>query len=121
MALPDEGKLALEWIMNEGHFDEIRKKVVENMRQNENLKQFTMQLLDESKTLTHHELTESNRKKILDELRKELEDKILDKACSTAFGLMGDPNNELCRLINEKVHEALCVVHENQARRGGPA
>ncbi|KAG1669563.1 hypothetical protein FOA52_006336 [Chlamydomonas sp. UWO 241] len=125
--------------MNEGHFDDIRKKVIDSLRHNESLKQFTMKLLDESDTLAAADLsTNANRKKILDDLRKELEDKVLDAACKEAWGVMttgedsgagggaaggGDmslgasssSSSSIACLIDEKVHEALCVLHEKRA------
>ncbi len=48
-------------------------QVVESLRNNEDLKSYTMKLLDESEALSHEDLTPGNKKKILDDLRKELE------------------------------------------------
>lgn len=43
------------------------------MRNNEDLRSYTTQLLEESDTLSQTEVTPGNKKKILDDLRKELE------------------------------------------------
>ena len=42
-------------------------------------------------------------------------DKLLDQACTTAWALMSDPHQEVGALVEEKVHEALCVIYEKRA------
>eukprot|EP00798_Chlamydomonas_sp_ICE-L_P030710 gene30710-35738_t len=120
-AVPDEGQEVLDCIMAAGHFDEIRKEVTEQLRQNEDLKEFTMTLLEDSTTLAENaDYKPERKKKVLEELRKELEEKLLDRASKAAWATM-DPNSPVGKTIEQKVCEALTEIYKKRSQEQSQA
>mmetsp|Transcript_36023 Transcript_36023/g.80179 ORF Transcript_36023/g.80179 Transcript_36023/m.80179 type:complete len:193 (+) Transcript_36023:100-678(+) len=117
MSVTEQQKKVLSMIMEKGHFDEIRKKAVEHLRQNEELKRHTLSLIEDSAAVSNADLSSVPKKKLLEELRKELEDTLIDKASKLANAMMNSPDNEVGRLVQQRVHEALCEVVSEEAQQ----
>mmetsp|Transcript_18840 Transcript_18840/g.32177 ORF Transcript_18840/g.32177 Transcript_18840/m.32177 type:complete len:204 (-) Transcript_18840:550-1161(-) len=116
-SLPSEGQEVMEWIKAEGHFDELRKKALDHLKNSEELGSELLKMLDNSKTLRPYQdgsLDRSNRKKVMEELRKELEKQLMDKAVDAVQPLIMRKEGEMFKLIQEKVHAALCAVYDKK-------
>lgn len=69
------------------------------------LRHFTTKLLEESSTIETLDMTNANKKRILDDLRHELGDKLLEKANEVAWKVMAE--GAMSQAIDERVHQAL--------------
>ena len=82
------------------------------------LRQFTSKLLDESSTIEALDMSNANKKRLLDDLRHELGDKLLEKANEVAWQVLSE--GAMSRAIDERVHQALeDRSQQNRHRREG--
>ncbi|KAL6761599.1 hypothetical protein V8C86DRAFT_2532241 [Haematococcus lacustris] len=107
----------LESIRNEGHFDTLRKTVLEQLRQHEGLKAGILELLDSSRALQEAQgrpLTPANKKRLLDELRKEKEKELLELASRSVWSLISSSEGVVAQQLQDTVHQALCEVYQQK-------
>ncbi|CAL8464308.1 g3843 [Coccomyxa elongata] len=113
--MDDDSEAVLKKIMDDGTFDELRQKLVEHLKKNEELQQFTQDKVLNSKTLQAESARKMSKKDLFDNLRKELENTVLEQALKATWAVLGDDAIGMPKLIDTKVHEALCAVHEERA------
>ncbi|BDA49820.1 hypothetical protein COCOBI_14-4400 [Coccomyxa sp. Obi] len=111
----DDSEAVLKKIMDDGTFDELRQKLVEHLKKNEELQHFTQEKVLNSKTLQAESARKMSKKDLFDNLRKELENTVLEQALQATWEVLGDKAIGMPELIDTKVHEALCAVHEERA------
>lgn len=116
----EDGKLVLQKIIESGMFDEIRHKVVDELKKDDSLRKAVQHAVDTSKTLATADVHRTTKKALLEALRKELETGLLEKASSVAWGIMTDEQYEVKALLEEKVREALITIHQQQLQSKAP-
>eukprot|EP00850_Spirogloea_muscicola_P015636 SM000122S25743 [mRNA] locus=s122:69802:70399:+ [translate_table: standard] len=60
-------------LMNDGTFDSLRAKVTAQLRQNEELQQYTVELVERSETLHAPSAEQSSRRDLFEALKREVE------------------------------------------------
>mmetsp|Transcript_12724 Transcript_12724/g.34687 ORF Transcript_12724/g.34687 Transcript_12724/m.34687 type:complete len:132 (+) Transcript_12724:2420-2815(+) len=110
----DDAKAVLNWAMDTGSFDELRKLLLDQLRNDEGLKQYSLELLEGSKTLENVEWQNTRNKKTFDDLKKEIEEKLMAKASATVWSLMDAKDSNTSKLIEARVHEGLCTIYEER-------
>lgn len=114
----------LDQLRNDGTFDEIKRKVVDELRQQEHLRRASVQLVEASHAMREvGDPQKANRRQLVDRARREVEQKLLAEVSKAAWSLMDRKDGPINQLIGQKVHEALCVVHDDQGKQqaAGPA
>ncbi|KAK9905040.1 hypothetical protein WJX75_008393 [Coccomyxa subellipsoidea] len=113
--MDDDGEAVLKRIMDDGTFDNLRMKVVAQLKKNEELKKFTEEKVLNSKTLQTESARKMQKPELFQKLRKELENAVLEQALKATWEILSDESVGMPELIETKVHEALCSVHEERA------
>lgn len=67
---PDQ---VLKSLMNDGHFDDLRVKILNQLKQNEEIRKYTSMLVEQSKVLNTPGAESKNRRELFEALRRELE------------------------------------------------
>ncbi|CAL5220592.1 g2632 [Coccomyxa viridis] len=115
--MENDSELVLERIMEDGTFDELRKKIVERVKQDEELNAFIEEAVFNSKALASTKADSKGRQgDVYNSVRKEIESKALDRALQTTWKVLQDEQTGLSATIEQKVHEALCVIYEQRAK-----
>ncbi|KAJ8620477.1 hypothetical protein MRB53_029006 [Persea americana] len=97
----------LESLMNDGTIDAIRLKIINQLKANEELKNNTITMVEQSKVLNTPGAERQTKRELFDSLRRELETPVLEKASKSVWELILD-NNGLGREINEMVEKVYC-------------
>lgn len=107
-------------IKQNGTFDEIRLRINDELKNSKALQAFVQEKVDNSKTLNSLDASRTqNKKQVLEALKKELELTLLAEAARCAYEISSSENTAVCKLIDSKVHEALCDVYEERRRLSG--
>lgn len=94
----------LESLMNDGTIDAIRLKIVNQLKANEELKNYTISMVEQSKVLNTPGAEKQTKRELFDALRQELESSVLEKASRAVWELILD-NNNLGKEISETVEK----------------
>ncbi|KAJ0980594.1 hypothetical protein J5N97_008849 [Dioscorea zingiberensis] len=97
----------LESLMNDGTIDAIRLKIINQLKANEELKNNTIAMVEQSKVLNTPGAEKQTKRELFDALRRELEAPALEKASKAVWDLILD-NNGLGKEINETVEGVFC-------------
>ncbi|KAG0571995.1 hypothetical protein KC19_VG060100 [Ceratodon purpureus] len=90
MGSPVSPEQVLKTLMNDGHFDSLRIKILNQLKQSEEIKNYTSTLVASSKVLNTPGAENKSRKELFEALRKELEEPVLEKASVAAWGIILD-------------------------------
>lgn len=97
----------LESLMNDGTIDALRLKIINQLKANEELKNTTIRMAEQSKVLNMPGAEKQTKRELFDALRQELEGPVLEKASKSVWELMLD-NNGLGKEISETVERVFC-------------
>ncbi|XP_062116014.1 uncharacterized protein LOC133830115 [Humulus lupulus] len=97
----------LEMLMNDGTIDSLRLKIINQLKANEELKNTTIKMAEQSKVLNTPGAEKQTKRELFDALRQELETPVLEKASKSVWDLILD-NNGLGKEISETVERVFC-------------
>ncbi|OAY69133.1 hypothetical protein ACMD2_02421 [Ananas comosus] len=97
----------LESLMNDGTIDAIRMKIIAQLKANEDMKKNTMMMVEQSKVLNTPGAEKKTKRELFDELRRELETSVLEKASKAVWELILDSSG-LGKEITETVEKVYC-------------
>ncbi|XP_044482934.1 uncharacterized protein LOC123209178 [Mangifera indica] len=97
----------LESLMNDGTFDSLRLKIINQLKANEELKSTTIKMAEQSKVLNTPGAEKQTKRELFDALRQELEAPVLEKASKSVWELILDSNG-LGKEISETVEKVFC-------------
>ncbi|KAL3538264.1 hypothetical protein ACH5RR_001630 [Cinchona calisaya] len=97
----------LESLMNDGTVDAIRLKIITQLKANEELKNTTIKMVEQSKVLNTPGAEKQTKRELFDALRQELETSVLEKASKSVWELILD-NNGIGKELNETVERVFC-------------
>ncbi|CAA7388519.1 unnamed protein product [Spirodela intermedia] len=83
----------LESLMNDGTVDSIRLKIINQLKANEELKNYTISMVERSKVLNTPGAEKQTKRELFDALRQELETSVLEKASRAVWELILDDKN----------------------------
>ncbi|KMZ66900.1 hypothetical protein ZOSMA_283G00230 [Zostera marina] len=78
----------LETLMNDGTIDAIRLKIINQLKANEELKNNTITMVEQSKVLNTPGAEKQTKRELFDALRRELETPVLEKASKSVWELI---------------------------------
>ncbi|CAN6442440.1 unnamed protein product [Victoria cruziana] len=94
----------LETLMNDGTIDAIRSRIINQLKANEELKNTTISMVEQSKVLRTPGAEKQTKRELFDAIRRELETPVLEKASKAVWELILD-NNGLGKEITETVEK----------------
>ncbi|WOL19120.1 hypothetical protein Cni_G27917 [Canna indica] len=97
----------LESLMNDGTIDSIRLKILNQLKANEELKNNTITMVEQSRVLNTPGAEKQTKRELFDSLRRELETPVLEKASRAVWELIVDDNG-LGKEISETVEKTFC-------------
>jgi len=97
----------LESLMNDGTIDALRLKIINQLKGNEELKNTTIKMVEQSKVLNTPGAEKQTKRELFDALRQELEAPALEKASKSVWELILD-NNGLGEEISGTVEKVFC-------------
>ncbi|KAG6491567.1 uncharacterized protein LOC122000669 [Zingiber officinale] len=97
----------LESLMDDGTIDAIRLKIINQLKANEELKNNTITMVEQSKVLNSHGAEKQTKRELFDALRRELETQVLEKASRAVWELILD-ESDLGKEISETVERVFC-------------
>ncbi|XP_010906616.1 uncharacterized protein [Elaeis guineensis] len=102
-------KDVLESLMSDGTFDAIRLKIVNELKANEELKNNTIRMVEQSRVLNIPGAEKKTKRELFDALRQELEMPVLEKAAKAVWELILDDGG-LGKEISETVERVYCQL-----------
>ncbi|XP_052205463.1 uncharacterized protein LOC127810181 [Diospyros lotus] len=99
----------LESLMNDGTIDAMRLKIINQLKTNEELKNTTIKMVEQSKVLNTPGAEKQTKRELFDALRQELEASVLEMASKAVWKLILDDNG-LGKDINETVENVFCQL-----------
>ncbi|XP_074577293.1 uncharacterized protein LOC141833704 [Curcuma longa] len=99
----------LESLMNDGTIDAIRLKIINQLKANEELKNNTITMVEQSKVLNTPGAEKQTKRELFDALRRELETPVLEKASRAVWELILDEGG-LGKEISETVERVFCKL-----------
>ncbi|CAH9138731.1 unnamed protein product [Cuscuta epithymum] len=97
----------LETLMNDGTIDAIRLKIISQLKANEELKNTTIKMVEQSKVLNTPGAEKQTKRELFDALRQELETSVLEKASKSVWELILD-HNGIGKEITGTVEDVFC-------------
>ncbi|KAL5850945.1 hypothetical protein ACOSQ4_008958 [Xanthoceras sorbifolium] len=97
----------LESLMNDGSIDSLRLKIINQLKANEELKNTTIKMAEQSKVLNTPGAEKQTKRELFDALRQELETPVLEKASKSVWELILNSNG-LGKDISETVERVFC-------------
>ncbi|XVF05959.1 hypothetical protein REPUB_Repub06bG0006300 [Reevesia pubescens] len=99
----------LESLMNDGTIDALRLKIINQLKANEELKNTTIKMAEQSKVLNTPGAEKQTKRELFDALRQELETPVLERASKSVWDLILDSNG-LGKEISETVERVFCKL-----------
>ncbi|XP_012434274.1 uncharacterized protein LOC105761117 [Gossypium raimondii] len=99
----------LESLMNDGTIDALRLKIINQLKANEELKNTTIKMAEQSKVLNTSGAEKQTKRELFDALRQELETPVLEMASKSVWELILDSNG-LGKEISETVERVFCKL-----------
>jgi len=78
----------LDSMMENGTFDKFRESIVAQLKDNEDLRKYTSDLVKESKTLNDDNARSQQKKILFEKLRGEIENKVMERASDAAWDIL---------------------------------
>ncbi|KAK1582850.1 hypothetical protein Q3G72_018863 [Acer saccharum] len=97
----------LESLMNDGTIDSLRLKIINQLKANEELKNTTIKMAEQSKVLNTPGAEKQTKRELFDALRQELETPVLEKASKSVWELILNSDG-LGKDISETVERVFC-------------
>ncbi|OIS97600.1 PREDICTED: uncharacterized protein LOC109233011 [Nicotiana attenuata] len=94
-------------LMNDGTIDSMRLKIITHLKANEELKNTTIKMVEQSRVLNTPGAEKQTKRELFDALRQELETSVLEKASKSVWELILD-NNGIGKEISETVEQVFC-------------
>lgn len=107
---PDD---VLQTLMNDGTIDAIRLKIITQLKANEELKNNTIKMVEQSKVLNTPGAEKQTKRELFDALRQELESSVLEKASKSVWELILDQKG-IGKDINETVEKVFCRLSDRE-------
>ncbi|CAK7340550.1 unnamed protein product [Dovyalis caffra] len=104
----------LESLMNDGTIDALRLKIINQLKANEELKNTTIRMAEQSKVLNTPGAEKQTKRELFDALRQELEAPVLEKASRSVWELILDSDG-LGKEISETVERVYCRLSGQEA------
>ncbi|XP_022742863.1 uncharacterized protein LOC111294009 [Durio zibethinus] len=99
----------LESLMNDGTIDALRLKIINQLKANEELKNTTIKMAEQSKVLNTAGAEKQTKRELFDALRQELEIPVLERASKSVWELILDSGG-LGKEISETVERVFCKL-----------
>ncbi|XVF41775.1 hypothetical protein PTKIN_Ptkin01aG0307200 [Pterospermum kingtungense] len=99
----------LESLMNDGTIDALRLKIINQLKANEELKNTTIKMAEQSKVLNTPGAEKQTKRELFDALRQELETPVLERASKSVWELILDSDG-LGKEISETVERVFCKL-----------
>ncbi|KAK0600914.1 hypothetical protein LWI29_019530 [Acer saccharum] len=93
--------------MNDGTIDSLRLKIINQLKANEELKNTTIKMAEQSKVLNTPGAEKQTKRELFDALRQELETPVLEKASKSVWELILNSDG-LGKDISETVERVFC-------------
>lgn len=100
--------------MNDGTIDSMRLKIITQLKANEELKNTTIKMVEQSRVLNTPGAEKQTKRELFDALRQELETSVLEKASKSVWELILD-NNGIGKEISETVEQVFCRLSGREA------
>lgn len=107
MGTPVTPQDVLSSLMNDGTFDALRSKIINQLKTNEELRKNTISMVEQSKVLNTPGAENKSRRELFDALRRELETPVLDKASKSVWDLILAKDG-LGKEIDDTVESVYC-------------
>lgn len=101
-------------LMNDGTIDSMRLKIITQLKANEELKNTTIKMVEQSRVLNTPGAEKQTKRELFDALRQELETSVLEKASKSVWELILD-NNGIGKDISETVEQVFCRLSGREA------
>ncbi|XP_060192986.1 uncharacterized protein LOC132622394 [Lycium barbarum] len=101
-------------LMNDGTIDSMRLKIITQLKANEELKNTTIKMVEQSRVLNTPGAEKQTKRELFDALRQELESSVLEKASKSVWDLILD-NNGIGKEISETVEQVFCRLSGREA------
>eukprot|EP00884_Botryococcus_braunii_P005389 jgi/Botrbrau1/14851/Bobra.0326s0005.1 len=109
-----DDELLLQTIMERGSFDELRKRMLAQLKNTDGLLKFVEEQVVNSQAM--QKFAEKNQRALFEVVRKETEGAILTKTLQMAWQILNEDGSKLRAEIENKVQETLCAIHEDRER-----
>ncbi|KAH0697317.1 hypothetical protein MTR67_010204 [Solanum verrucosum] len=101
-------------LMNDGTIDSMRLKIITQLKANEELKNTTIKMVEQSRVLNTPGAEKQTKRELFDALRQELETSVLEKASKSVWELILD-NKGIGKEISETVEQVFCRLSGREA------
>ncbi|TMW84946.1 hypothetical protein EJD97_024084 [Solanum chilense] len=101
-------------LMNDGTIDSMRLKIITQLKANEELKNTTIKMVEQSRVLNTPGAERQTKRELFDALRQELETSVLEKASKSVWELILD-NKGIGKEISETVEQVFCRLSGREA------
>ncbi|KAK9215675.1 hypothetical protein WN944_007681 [Citrus x changshan-huyou] len=105
----------LESLMNDGTIDSLRLKIINQLKANEELKNTTIKMAEQSKVLNTPGAEKQTKRELFDALRQELEAPVLEKASKSVWELILDSNG-----LGKEISDTVGRVYSRLSGREPP-
>eukprot|EP00232_Nephroselmis_pyriformis_P019380 CAMPEP_0182875196 /NCGR_PEP_ID=MMETSP0034_2-20130328/13397_1 /TAXON_ID=156128 /ORGANISM="Nephroselmis pyriformis, Strain CCMP717" /LENGTH=145 /DNA_ID=CAMNT_0025007929 /DNA_START=327 /DNA_END=760 /DNA_ORIENTATION=+ len=105
--------IVLKRMMKDGSFDHLRTQVIDSIKSSGEFQGYVKDLVENSRTLTRKNAEKNPKKQLMNDLRKELENKVLDKSSRVAWGVLLGDN------IEKQLAETIRSVLDGMAEERG--
>ncbi|KAH7331664.1 hypothetical protein KP509_20G045900 [Ceratopteris richardii] len=110
----------LESLMMDGTFDDLRLKIINQLKHNEELKKYTTSMVEKSQTLNTPGAEQKSKRELFVSLKNELEGPVLDRASKAAWELILSKEG-IGKEIMETVYRAYNQLHGKQTSQYSPS
>jgi len=112
MAVPQaSSSKLLQEMMDDGTFDDLRQRLVTQLKDHEELRAHTAESLNNSETVKSLADTTKPRKELFESLRREVEGSVLSKASTAVWELL-QSDEGIGKEIEEKVDAAMARMEQ---------
>eukprot|EP00250_Pteridium_aquilinum_P013415 c21328_g1_i1 orf=810-1367(-) len=109
----------LESLMNDGTFDDLRHKIINQLKHNEELKKYTTSMVEQSQTLNTPGAEQKSKRDLFVSLKHELEGPVLERASKAAWELILSKEG-IGKEVMETVYRAYNQLHGKEASLCSP-
>uniref|UniRef100_A0A7S0QPS2 Uncharacterized protein n=1 Tax=Pyramimonas obovata TaxID=1411642 RepID=A0A7S0QPS2_9CHLO len=106
MGEPAKSSNVLDSMMENGTFDKFRENIVNQLKDNEELRSYTSDLVKKSQTLNAADARGQQKKILFEKLRSEIENKVMERASEAAWDILLSEEG-IGKEIKEKVDEMM--------------
>ncbi|CAN4083208.1 unnamed protein product [Withania somnifera] len=101
-------------LMNDGTIDSMRLKIITQLKANEELKNTTIKMVEQSRVLNTPGAEKQTKRELFDALQQELETSVLEKASKSVWELILN-NDGIGKEISETVEQVFCRLSGREA------